>query len=325
MQATSSATARVILQRQARLLSATAGPNTLKLHEVTPRDGLQNEKKKLTVLEKQALIQGLIDIRPNGIEVASFVRGDLVPNMAGASELCARLADDPKFTEFKRNGGYAAALVPNLKGFEEFLKNKKVLDTVVVLVSCSDSHSKANVNRPMKDAMKATLTIVDAAKKEGIKVRAYASLAFGCPFEGKVPAERVVDLVCEYEAKGADKIILADTLGVGLPEQVKDIVTRLRAQSNIGLDRLGLHLHDSHSTAHENVAEGWRQGIRDYDAAVGGCGGCNFAPGSKGNISIEKLLRTLGSIPGASHNLNVDALRAVNRGLAATLARDLEQ
>jgi hydroxymethylglutaryl-CoA lyase len=177
----------------------------------------------------------------------------------------------------------------------------------------------------MKDAMKATLDIVAAARKEGINVRAYASLAFGCPFEGKVPAERVVDLVTEYESKGANKIILADTLGVGVPEQVRSIVSALVSKNGLPSEKLGLHLHDSHSRAHENVIEGWAHGIRDFDAAIGGCGGCNFAPGSKGNISIEKLLRTLASINGAKHNIDVQALHKANTSLGAVLHRSLER
>src|SRR5690606_4067195 len=106
------------------------------------------------------------------------------------------------------------------------------------------------------EALKATLAIIDAAKQEGFKVRAYASLAFGCPFEGKVPPERVVDIVGEFASHGADLLLLADTLGVGTPQQVEDFVQRINKQLGIGPDRLGLHLHDSHSRAHENVIEG---------------------------------------------------------------------
>ena len=302
---------------------STQSASNLLLHEVTPRDGLQNEKKRLTVEQKEALIEKLITLGPKSIEIASFVRGDLVPNMAGASDLCKRLGSNEKFIEFKKNGGSSAALVPNMKGFEELLKNKNVLDTAVVLVSCTDSHSKANVNRTMKEAMKATLSIIDVAKQEGLKVRAYASLAFGCPFEGKVPPERVVDLIGEYDQHKADRLMLADTLGVGLPNQVEDLLFRLKLQLNINSDKVGLHLHDSHSKAHENVMTAWKLGVRDFDAAVGGCGGCNFAPGSKGNVSIEKLLWAIEKV-GPKQKLDKSRLRSINNDLSSMLERRLE-
>jgi len=193
----------------------------------------------------------------------------------------------------------------------------------VVLVSCTDSHSKANVNRSMKEALKSTLQIIQSAKAEGLRVRAYASLAFGCPFEGLVPEERVIDIMYEYRSVGADKMILADTLGIGKPNQVRQFCEALINKLKIPPSSLGLHLHDTYKLAHENLSEGWKYGIRDIDAAVGGCGGCNFAPGASGNISVEKVMRTVSSLNG-NHLINRDELSETNSFLSELLARKLE-
>lgn len=303
-----------------RLLSSTAAAKPqLKLHDVTPRDGLQNEARALKLEEKLQLVKNIVQYQPNGIEVCSFVRGDRVPNLAGASELCSALAQDENFMKYQENHT-VAALVPNMKGFETFLKHKNVLNTVVVLVSCTDTHSKSNVNMLMDQALKSTLEIVKTAKQENIRVRAYASLAFGCPFEGDVPEQRVVDLCLKYRDNGVDKIVLADTLGVGLPHQVVSLLNKLK-QAGFSPERdLGMHMHDSHNKAHLNVKQAWDMGVQDFDASVGGCGGCNFAPGSKGNISIENLWRTLGN-----KDANWDALRKANVELSLALKTKLDQ
>jgi hydroxymethylglutaryl-CoA lyase len=300
--------------------------NYLKLHDVTPRDGLQNEKVKLTIQQRYLLIKEIIKIHPTSIEVASFVRGDVVPAMSGATELIQILSNDE---EIRRSKIKFAALVPNLKGFETLHAiNEKnpIINTVVVLTSCTESHSKANVNRSLKDALQATLQIITNAKKLNpmYQVRAYASLAFACPFEGKVSEDVVVDICQQYMNAGADEIILADTLGVGYAHQVTSLVNKINAFCP--LQQIGLHLHDSARRAHLLVEEGLRLGIRDFDAAIGGTGGCNFAPGSAGNISIEKLLRVCKQ----QHHvlfpvINEKQLQIVNHSLQHILGRKLEQ
>lgn len=155
------------------------------IHEVTPRDGLQNEKVILSTQDKVKLVERLVKAKPASIELCSFVRPDLVPVMADAKELCAQLNDTDWATQARQEGMHFAALIPNLRGYEAFVKYEGILDTVVCLVSCTESHSKANVNRSMKEALKNTCDLIKAAKKDNFRVQAYASLAFGCPFEGK--------------------------------------------------------------------------------------------------------------------------------------------
>lgn len=239
---------------------------------------------------------------------------------------------DDSVAAARRRGVHFAALVPNLKGFETLrAANERAkavsglapLDTVVVLVSCTDSHSKANVNRTMAQATEATLDIITSAKQSGLRVRAYASLAFGCPFEGNVSEDVVVRIAKAYAEAGADVVCLADTLGVGVPDQVTSLVGKLLANDVVPAHRLALHLHDSHRRAHENVSRALEMGVRDFDAAVGGCGGCNFAPGSAGNISVEKLLAVC-KRAGVPFDVDEAVVRANNAKLSALVGRSLE-
>ena len=289
---------------------------------MTARDGLQSEPTLLTAAQKLEVIKSILAIQPHSVEVCSFVREDKVPAMAGSLELCQRMSDDQDVALAKAQGVGFAALVPNLKGFEKLLQSRAVLDTAVVLVSCTDSHSKANVNATVKQSVKNTLDVVRAAKREGVRVRAYASLAFACPFEGAVDPRVVEDVVAAYADAQADVILLADTLGAGTPEQVTDFVRRAQ-RLGVPASKLGFHFHDSHGRAHLNVAAALAQGVRMFDAAVGGCGGCQFAPGSKGNIATEKLVRV--SKPLVPVRVNQAALRQANADLAAKLKRPLDQ
>ena len=169
-------------------LGSARSASTLPLiHEVTPRDGLQNEKTVLDVPQKVELVENLIASGFDSIEIASIVRPDLVPAMAKSSELCTVLANESQLYIENKDDLDLAALVPNLRGYELFAE-MPILNECVVLTSASDSHSKANVNRSMRDAFKTTCEIIRSAKSDGYKVRAYVSLAFGCPFEGRVDA-----------------------------------------------------------------------------------------------------------------------------------------
>jgi len=239
----------------------------LAYHDVTCRDGLQSEAKILSPKEKLGLVKDILGMHPQSVEVCSFVREDKVPAMKGSSELCARLADDEQALLARKAGVSFAALVPNLKGFEKLLASRSILDTAVVLVSCSESHSKANVNSSIKDAIKNTLAVVQAAKEEGIKVRAYASLAFGCPFEGKVDPLVVQDVCMAYLDSNADVILLADTLGVGTPQQVHDLAQRV-LKLGVPTNKLGFHFHDSHNKADGNVKAAFDLQLSIFDAAV---------------------------------------------------------
>lgn len=258
------------------------------IHEVTPRDGLQNEKTVLSVPSKVKTIENLISSGFRSIEVASFVRPDLVPAMANATEMLTVLANESQTYNDNKSNLSLAALVPNFKGYEAFQTNSE-LECVVVLTSASDSHSRANVNAPMREAFKTTCDIIRAAKQDNKKVRAYVSLAFGCPFEGDVDPDLVREFSEGYFASGADEVVLADTIGVATAEQIVDLCAGLGDD----LMKTGLHLHDTHGFAKRNIAAGVLCGIRSFDAALGQCGGCNFVPNATGNASTADLVATL--------------------------------
>ena len=294
------------------------------MHEVTPRDGLQNEGVVVALEDKVSLVRHLIETNPSSIELTSFVRPDVIPAMADGAELCLRL-NDSDFARSARNQGMGfAALVPNMRGYETFKKvadDEGLLDTVVVLVSATESHSQANVRSSKADALKAACDIIDQAKRDGRKVQAYISLAFGCPFEGEVDPLAVQEIVDTYVDKGADIIMLADTLGVGTPEHVELLVQN--AAKSIPVNRIGLHLHDTKGRAQINAYAGAKNGVRRFDSATGGTGGCNFAPGAKGNISTQALLAVLDHL-GIEHGMDRKKLNETNSFLEATLRKKLE-
>jgi len=295
------------------------------VYDVTARDGIQNEKTVLSVETKKKLLQRIVEANPCALEACSFVREDLVPAMAGAVELCESLRTEPWAAEAKERGMQFGGLVPNMKGFESFCKANdkgKVLDFVTCLVSCTESHSQANVRMSLDKAMKTTLSVVENAKAEGFGVRAYASLAFVCPFEGDVDPNVVLDIVQMYSEAGADKIILADTLGKATPEQVEEVLEKV-LKSMPEAARLGLHMHDAHGRAGENIATALQLGIPNFDASLGGAGGCNFVPDAKGNVSTQKVLSVLEHF-NVPHALNKQVVLGATKFLSEALGRDLD-
>lgn len=220
-----------------RMLSS--APSVL-VHEVAPRDGLQNEAAVLPTDRKLELMRSLVASSPASIEVTSFVRSDVIPALADADELCARLWQQEWAVDARNAGMKFAGLVLNKRGFERFARAS--LDTATVVISCTDSHSKANSNRGFDDALKLTCELIEAGRAEGIEMRGYASMAFGCPFEGAVDAARVQTAVEAMADAGADTVLLADTIGVAYPAQVRELgAAALRA---VPADRLGLHMHE---------------------------------------------------------------------------------
>ena len=304
------------------------------IHEVTPRDGLQNEKQAiLNVDQKIQVVKHLVDTNPSSIEVCSFVREDRVPAMKGSAELVERLSQDDTIIQAKKNGMNFAALVPNLKGFETFLnannQSNNLLDTAVVLTSSTESHSKANVGMGLSKALDVTCQIIKNAREENLRVYAFASLAFGCPFEGKVDPNVVKDIVDAYSEMDCTRIVLADTQGVGKPGQVGELIN-LIDENKVPRDKIGMHMHDTHQMAHLNIIEGLKYGIQHFDSATGGCGGCNFAPGALGNISTQKLLNTIEMYDDDddgkkkyNHGMDHDALYQTQIYLESCLGKDL--
>lgn len=286
------------------------------MHEVAPRDGLQNETAVLPTDTKLALLRDLVAAAPKSIEVTSFVRADVMPALADADELCARMWEEPWAVEARAAGMRFAGLVMNERGFERF--GRSGLDTATVLISCTDQASKANSNRTFDEALKLTSRLIEVGNAEGYTMRGYASMAFGCPFEGETDPGRVDAAVAAMAEAGAADILLADTIGVGYPHQVRTLGSA--ALKHVPPERLGLHMHDTYGRAAENCAEGVAMGMVHMDAAVGGCGGCPFAPGAAGNLATETLLATLDA-SGVDHGVDAERLEEARRALAVALDR----
>ena len=293
--------------------AGSAGARRVHVHEVAPRDGLQNEAASLSLEQKIGLVERLAAACPASVEITSFVRPDWIPQLADADELAAALRDAPF-----RDGVRFGALVPNRRGYERF--RRASLDEVTLLVSASETHNRANLNRSIEDSLAELEEVHAAAKQDGFRTRAYVSMAFGCPFEGRVDPARVADIAGRFQSWGADVVALADTLGVAHPQEVRALCTAVRASE---VDpRLGLHLHDTYGRALANVRAGWEAGAVHVDAAAGGCGGCPYAPGAAGNLPTGRLLRLLDEL-GVEHGMDAAALAEGVRFLEEALGRIL--
>ncbi len=253
--------------------------------EVGPRDGLQMAKSRMPTEVKVNWVRAIAAAGVPEIEVGSFVPPKLIPAMADTAEVVRAVRDLPCLI---------VALAPNLKGAE--LAAEAGARRVSVPVSVSEGHSRANTNRTTAEAIAEVRRIVDWARADGrgIEVEAACSTAFGCSIDGVVPTGRVVEVASGLAAAGADLIALADTVGYGHPAQIREVVRAVRGA--IGDKLEGLHLHDTMGLGLANALAGLEEGIRSFDAALAGLGGCPFAPGASGNIVTEDLVFMLESM-----------------------------
>ncbi|MAW60239.1 MAG: hydroxymethylglutaryl-CoA lyase [Planctomycetes bacterium] len=291
-------------------------PRSVRLHEVAPRDGLQNEKVILATDRKLELIRRLAAARPASIEVGSFVRPDLLPQMADTPALCEQLEQAPWVAEARAAGVRFAGLVPNRRGYERILETS--LEEITMLVSATDAHSKANVNKTVAEALEESCGLIRDAKQQGRYSRLYISMAFRCPIEGRTDPQQVLDITRAVYEAGADRILLSDTLGVAERGDVESLVAGALEFADPA--RLGLHMHDTYGHAVDNCQAAWQLGIADFDAATGGTGGCPFAPGAKGNLASEELLEALPAW-GTSCATDLPQIRATAAWLGAELLK----
>lgn len=268
------------------------------MYEVGLRDGLQNEAAFVPTQDKIDFAEALGDAGLRHIELTSFVSPRWIPQLADHSQV----AKDAK----RRDGVTYSALVPNLRGLEGALAAG--LEEVAVFMSASESHSKKNINKPIRDALAVLREVTTAALSEGLRVRGYLSVVFGCPYEGEVGIAQVRDLVHALVDMGVYEVSLGDTIGVGHPGQVETISNELY-RSGIKAEALALHMHDTRGTALANVLTGLRAGIRTFDSAFGGLGGCPYAPGAAGNLATEDLVFMLEAM---GHTTGVDLARLVS-------------
>ncbi|MCY1667084.1 hydroxymethylglutaryl-CoA lyase [Rhizobium sp. SL86] len=268
---------------------------TVEIYEVGPRDGLQNEKQLIATADKLALIEKLAACGFNRIEATSFVSPKWVPQMADAAEVMAGLP--------RRAGLAYAVLAPNLKGYEA--ARAAGADEVAIFVSASEGFSRANLNASIAESFERLAPVAEAVLADGLRLRGYVSVVTDCPFDGKVAPAQVAKVASDLAALGCHEISLGETLGRGTPEAVRDMLEAVLAE--IPADRLAGHFHDTGGLAQQNIDVALDKGLRIFDAAIGGLGGCPYAPGAAGNVATEAVARHLARL-GFGTGLDFDAL-----------------
>jgi isopropylmalate/homocitrate/citramalate synthase len=284
-------------------------PAGIAICDVAPRDGLQNESHALPPAARAELAGRLAAAGLPRVEVASFVRDDLVPQMAGAEEVVAALPDAPAVTW--------AGLVLNERGYERLRTSG--LPEVHVSFGVTETFQQRNAGSTVEEGLARAGIVVAAAAADGRRTAVTLSCAFGCPFEGPVDPGVVYDLAGRCAAAGADEVVLADTIGVAVPTQVGELVDRLRRTLR---EPVGVHLHDTRGTAAACAWAAVEAGATMLDASVGGVGGCPFAPGAQGNVATEDLVYML-EREGVATGIDLDALIATARWLGEQLGREL--
>lgn len=251
----------------------------VEIFEVGPRDGLQNEKRLIPTEEKVALVDLLSQVGFHRIEVASFVSPKWVPQMADSAEVLAGIN--------RQSGISYAALTPNMKGFERAIEARA--DEVAIFGSASEGFSKANINATIEESLERFRPVAEAAKAAGVPVRGYVSCVVECPYDGAVDPGAVAQVVEKLRAMGCYEISLGDTIGRAVPEKMDAMLA-----SVLGVappEELAGHFHDTSGRALENVSVALARGLRVFDAAVGGLGGCPYAPGAAGNVATGAVAR----------------------------------
>jgi hydroxymethylglutaryl-CoA lyase len=270
----------------------------VEIYEVGPRDGLQNESQVIPAAAKIALIDLLSQAGFRRIEAASFVSPRWVPQMADAAEVMAGIT--------RRTGVRFAALVPNIKGLQRALDAR--VDEVAVFASASESFSRRNLNCTIAESLERFRPVCTSALAAGVTVRGYVSCVTDCPFEGPVAPDSVAEVATALAAMGCAEISLGDTIGRGTPERVGAMLEAVLG--SLPASRLAGHFHDTAGRALENIEVSLGFGLRVFDAAVGGLGGCPFAPGASGNVATEAVaarLADLGFETGIDMNIVLQA------------------
>jgi hydroxymethylglutaryl-CoA lyase/(R)-citramalyl-CoA lyase len=272
--------------------------------EVGPRDGLQNEQDVLAPKTRAELVNQLAAAGLPVVEAASFVSAERVPQMAGAEEVVGGIE--------RRDGTTYAGLALNERGYDRL--RAAGLDEVRFAVAATESFSKRNANASVEEAVAAAEQVLARAREDGLRSTATISVAFGCPFEGRVDPEIVVALA--ERLRGADEVVLADTIGVATPGQVRALVERVGKP-------VGAHLHNTRNTGFANAYAALEGGATTLDSSIGGLGGCPFAPRATGNVATEDLVYMLEG-DGVETGVDLDALIAISEWLESVLGRPLE-
>ncbi|HYH92959.1 MAG TPA: hydroxymethylglutaryl-CoA lyase [Candidatus Saccharimonadales bacterium] len=283
----------------------------MRIYEVGPRDGLQNEAAIIPAAAKARFIQLLAAAGLREIEATSFVSPRAIPQLADAEDVLAAVGALP--------GVRLPVLVPNLRGLAR--AEAAGVDAIAVFTAATDAFTTKNIGMTIDASLAAFAPVLARAGDLGWWRRAYVSTAFGCPYTGRVEPQVAVDVAVRLQALGADEICFGDTIGVGVPDQVAELVALAEA-AGVPVERQAYHFHDTRGTALANVAMGLAAGIRTFDSSTGGTGGCPYAPGAAGNLATEDLVYFLDA-SGWTHGVSLVGVLTAARSIADALGRPL--
>ena len=283
-------------------------PTHVRLVEVGPRDGLQNEKQPIEVADKVRLVDDLSAAGLGYIEVGSFVSPKWVPQMAGSAEV---------FAQIQRKAGVTyAALTPNMKGFEGALEAG--VREVAVFAAASEAFSQKNINCSITESLERFVPVMQAARASDIRVRGYVSCVLGCPYDGSIAPEQVASVAAELFAMGCYEVSLGDTIGTGTPGATHRLIDTVAAR--IPREKLAGHFHDTYGQALANIYASLLEGVSVFDSSVAGLGGCPYARGASGNVASEDVLYMLDGL-GIQTGIDLDRLISAGQHICALLGR----
>src|SRR2546425_3500939 len=285
-------------------------PENVRIVEVGPRDGVQNESAIVPTVKKAEFIKLLAAAGLRDIEVASFVHPKWIPQLADAQELIQQLDVTP--------GVRYSALVPNMKGLERAIESG--IRRIAVFTAASETFNKKNINMSIQESIDGFRPVVDRALKEGMSVRGYVSTCFVCPYEGPIAREKVAAVTRSLFELGVDEVSIGDTIGAATPRDVETTCGHLLQQ--LAGHKLAMHFHDTYGMAIANVYQGLQMGFTIFDSSAGGLGGCPYAPGASGNLATEDLVYLLDRL-GIKSGVSLDLVRRASYFIARELGRDL--
>lgn len=284
-------------------------PSRIRIVEVGPRDGLQNEKQPLSVSQKIQLVDDLSAAGLEYIEVGSFVSAKWVPQMAGSAEVFSGINRKPGITY--------AALTPNMQGFEGALEAGA--SEVAVFAAASESFSKKNINCSIAQSLERFVPVMDAARRHGIRVRGYVSCVLGCPYDGSVHPDQVMAVARDLFEMGCYEISLGDTIGVGTAQATRTLIETVGKQ--VPREHLAGHFHDTYGQALVNLYASLEEGVAVFDSSVAGLGGCPYAKGATGNVATEDVLYLLNGL-GIETGIDLGKVAEAGRAISKALQRN---
>ena len=283
-------------------------PKQINIVEVGPRDGLQNEKQTINVATKVALIEQLADAGLKTVEAGAFVSPKWAPQMASTAEVMETIKRAP--------GVSYPVLTPNMKGYEGARAGKA--DTVAIFGAASESFSKKNINASIAESLERFKPVVEAAKADGVRVRGYVSCVLGCPYEGKIPLENVVNISKALFEMGCYEVSLGDTIGVGTAGEARAMVRAVAGE--VPVTAIAGHFHDTYGQALANIYASLEEGVTTFDSSISGLGGCPYAPGASGNVATEDVVYLLEN-SGFDTGADLDALVRTSVWISEKLGR----